>query len=186
MPHNTVFFCVCIFRMALQKNVGMAVQPYQKRPSITIKVVALKESTKVQRWEFSNGGARALSSHTNVVAAISDNTVVKFILFKNLPSQVQVGNCYAIKNYGVGKYGAQKSMLSRDNTAIYYCAPTEVPSRLEEEGRLLLAPPSTSILLKELNEGMESLMSVEGSVAFVSLYGGQPVQTHCNCPKHLN
>lgn len=88
---------------------------------MAIKVIALKETVKVQHWDFAEEGARPLSSHKNLVAAISDgSSVLKFVLFEELANQVQQGKSYVIKNYGISQFRNQRTMLSNRDTAIYF------------------------------------------------------------------
>lgn len=81
-------------------------------------VIDLKKMVKVPNWDFVNRDAKPITTHNNTVAAICDGTVIKFILFSELADQVEIRKCYVIKNYGLSKFGSQKSMLSKKNTAI--------------------------------------------------------------------
>lgn len=136
---------------------------------MAIKVIALKETVKVQHWDFAEEGARPLSSHKNLVAAISDgSSVLKFVLFEELANQVQQGKSYVIKNYGISQFGNQRTMLSNRDTAIYFCAPINLPTHLEEEGKQLLNHHPPLFHIQELKPSTDRFISVEGCVTAVS------------------
>ena len=117
--------CV-FFRMSLSKTFRTATKPYERLPQIKVKVLAVKDTTKVQRWEFDGEGAKATQVYQNRTAAVTDGqTVQKCVLFEDLLQQINEGQTYIVRNYGMSKCGHTKSMLSRKNTAIYTCAPLQ-------------------------------------------------------------
>jgi len=137
---------------------------------MTIKVIAIKKTRRLQRCLFSEGEVKALSWHDNVTAAVCDgSTVFKFIIFEERVRELEEGRFYIIKNYSMATYGTP-CLLSRRNTAVYTCAPFDVPTHLEEEAKTLLAPPSTSHALKDIQLPMDQLGSVEPSVTAVHLW----------------
>lgn len=76
---------------------------------------------------------------------------MKFTIFEDLAKQITAGKCYIVKNYGLSKYATgQRKMLSRKNTALYFCAPIDVSSDLEGQGKELISPPSISVAIKDL------------------------------------
>lgn len=137
---------------------------------MAIKIISVVETKRVTRWEMEGGKPKPHQIHINKLAAVSDGkSVMKFVLFTNLASEVKEGNSYLIKNYGLNKYGAQKSMLSKRQTALYICAPVHVPADLEEEARGLISPPSPLTKMSQM-KCADGMVSVEGCVSFVSFW----------------
>ncbi|XP_030269151.1 uncharacterized protein LOC115579694 isoform X2 [Sparus aurata] len=149
--------------MAFSKTFGPCTGPYNRLPTMTIKVIAVKEVVRVQNWDFKEGDVIPTTTHKNAVAAISDGkSVLKFTIFEDLAKQVEEGKSYIVKNYGLSKYGSgPRSVLSRKNTAMYFCAPVTVSSQLEEEGRRMLSPPSISVPIKNLQADLQHFLTLE-------------------------
>lgn len=162
--------------MAFSKTFGPCTGPYNRLPTMTIKVIAVKEVVRVQNWDFKEGDVIPTTTHKNAVAAISDGkSVLKFTMFEDLAKQVEEGKSYIVKNYGLSKDGSgPRSVLSRKNTAMYFCAPVTVSSQLEEEGRRMLSPPSISVPIKNLQADLQHFLTVEGSITSVSCKNYSP------------
>ena len=136
---------------------------------IKLKIICVVTTRKVQRWTIGAEEARAEVSHINTVAAVSDGQrIFKFVLFKELASQVKEGKSYIFKNYAVSKFSGQ-SLLSTRNTKIYMCADVEVPPRLEEEATTLIRPLSRLTPLSEVTVPLDDV-TVQGTIVHVSFW----------------
>lgn len=157
--------------MSLQEVITQKNAPYNRFPPLTLKVVALKETTKVIGWEIKGGVARPLARHKNFTAAVSDgSTTMKFVIFNEICNGVQAGKTYIVKNYGLSRFGGQV-LLSRHNTCLYKALREIVVSdELENQARSLLAPPSPYKRLGELTSATESLVTIKGTITSVSFY----------------
>ena len=155
--------------MSLQNIRKRKADPTQNFPPITVKVVQLKKTTKVTKWEVSEGTAHAQASHDNVTAAVTDGqSVMKFILFENLANQIREGHTYIIKGYGCSRFGGQ-CLLTRQDTKIFRALnPLQVAPELEDQARTLLTPVSPKIDITEINSDVVDLVTVQGIVTSVS------------------
>ena len=119
--------------------------------SFTIKIVILREQTKVQEWKISDKEALAVTTLKNDVAGVSDGKrATKFLLFEELAKGIEEGNLYRIKHFGWSNYGDIKVMLTRHQTVAYIAAAVEVPAHLEAEARDFMGLCETTYLLPTL------------------------------------
>ncbi|CAJ1057740.1 uncharacterized protein LOC115579694 isoform X1 [Xyrichtys novacula] len=151
--------------MSLHKIFSKDTPTHQSFPPLKVKVVALHKKTSVPTWLFDKGEAHPLVKHVNCTAAITDGvTVVKFTAYEDIAAKIKEGGSYIIKNYGMSKYGATRSMLSRRDTAVYHTSPIDVPAHLVEEGKCMVCPPSTFKHLNEIEGETDTLITVEGCI----------------------
>ena len=85
-----------------------------RTPSMQVKVVAVKDSTKVQHWDFNKEQATPRSIHRNTVAGITDGKrALRFTLFRDLADKINEGQSYIVKDYAVSKFGEDTILCTK-------------------------------------------------------------------------
>lgn len=137
-------------------------------PTLTVKVVQLKEKSQLSKYEISNGILLPETVHKNIIAATTDGTTAwKVVLYENLAFKITTGECYAIADYKMSTF-SPNTILLQENTRIYESLPLSVSSESEEEARQLLSPATTQMAIKDLHPEIEQLLSISGFVKSVS------------------